>query len=259
MEKLISFNFKNLCDRISNLELNDIYEEINNEWNRVSVAKIDPKLKQQYQNDLLILLNLFVGAPLPQDLRPNFLDDSITLLFKLRNHLLSLKNLSEIIQNWSKQKREADLFDLITIVVSKEEIEENNIANVCRVLDTLLDKRKIKSFRNNVNIAFDGYNETSTELFHIPKFRNFIYKLDKYFPYWFYFLNKDTEALRVITFSLCGLIQVKPGLVKINQEHFAEFLDFHFHALNVLADCYAIDDSVNEQITEEIIQYYGIN
>jgi len=48
-----------------------------------------------------------------------------------------------------------------------------------------------------IDIVFHGYDDDTRQLFEIPEVRNFAFKLDEAFPYWFYFLSKNDLGLQV--------------------------------------------------------------
>ena len=60
-------------------------------------------------------------------------------------------------------------------------------------------------------------------------------KLDREFPYWFYFLDLGPRStLSFVTFSLCGYDKV-PGGKMIHGDDLAAFVATHFLAMNQLA------------------------
>ena len=84
-----------------------------------------------------------------------------------------------------------DLTDFLTIIISRQEIETNDLSQTIGTLNRLLeDKETIEYFFERVEIGVGGYDNDPRELWDIPEVKLFIQKLDRQFPYWFYFLTK---------------------------------------------------------------------
>lgn len=97
-----------------------------------------------------------------------------------------------------------EMYNPIGVIISRAEVEDQDIRPAMSVLRRFLESPQIaRNYMENVIIAFDGYNNTGTELFEIPEVRNYVYKLDAQFPFWFYFLSKYYSGLQCI--MLCFL------------------------------------------------------
>lgn len=89
--------------------------------------------------------------------------------------------------------------DYLYIVVTRDDIEAGDTSRVLAALAPLLQsQRTARNFMERVCVAFDGYNDTTWELFEIPEVRNYVQALDRRFPYWLYFLDKNTNSFDVI-------------------------------------------------------------
>lgn len=87
----------------------------------------------------------------------------------------------------------------IGVIISRAEVENQDIQPAMSVLRRLIESpQSARNYMEEVTIAFDGYNNIGTELFEIPEVRNYVYRLDQQFPYWFYFLSKYYSALQCI-------------------------------------------------------------
>ena len=92
----------------------------------------------------------------------------------------------------------------ICVVVSRAEVENQDIQVALSVLRRFIESPEVaRKYMEGVNIAFDGYNQNNLELFEIPEVRNYVYKLDEQFPFWFYYLSKYYSSLQCI--MLCFL------------------------------------------------------
>ncbi len=89
--------------------------------------------------------------------------------------------------------------DYLMLVVPRDEVEAGDIEPTLNVLATLLSsERTTRAFMERVAISFDGYNDTTAELFEIEDVRAYVQKLDGRFPYWLYFLDKRTNSFDAI-------------------------------------------------------------
>lgn len=112
--------------------------------------------------------------------------------------------------------------DHLVVVASKAEVLSGDTTGTLGALRTLLrSPQAAEAWRERVDFAIDGYNDTKWELFEILEVREFVEKLDSEFPFWLFFLSKHDLGLQCIT--LCFL---PPFLTpKAQQRVFPEQLD----------------------------------
>ena len=92
----------------------------------------------------------------------------------------------------------------IVIVIARDEVESLDISRPLRLLQGFLaDAITASDHFERMDLAFHGYDDDTRELFEIPEVRNFVFKLDEAFPYWFYFLSKNDLGLQAV--MLCFL------------------------------------------------------
>jgi hypothetical protein len=92
----------------------------------------------------------------------------------------------------------------LVIVISREEVERQDLSGPLSVLKSLLKSREsIRGNMTNVDIAFSGYDSTSRELFEISQVRDYVQSLDAQFCYWLYFLSRSFMGLQCL--ALCFL------------------------------------------------------
>lgn len=93
------------------------------------------------------------------------------------------------------------MIDPLIVVVSRQDVEEKQIEPTLRVLSRLLtDVSTVREYRERVDIAFHGYDGDSREPFEIPEVRRFVARLDDSFPYWLYFLSRESTGLQALAF-----------------------------------------------------------
>ena len=147
--------------------------------------------------------------------------------------------------------------DMIALVVSRDEVERLDLTGCLGVLDSLIESReKAMRFRDQVVFGVDGYNDDPRELFEIPEVRTFIRELDDKWPYWFFFLSKATDTLKMIMFSLCRYQRAGGGLIRYDPKDVKLFLVSHFVALNRIFDRFDFDKPLNKEMSEAIFDYF---
>jgi hypothetical protein len=106
------------------------------------------------------------------------------------------------------------LGDPLVVIVDRAAVERGDTGSALRVLSRLLDSPEtIRLYRENVDIAFHGYDHDRRELFEIPEVRNFVAALDAAFPYWLYFFTRQSAGLQAV--AACFL----PPYLKPEAQH----------------------------------------
>ena len=143
------------------------------------------------------------------------------------------------------------------ILVTREEVEAQDVSSVLEALRSLIQSpERARSFFEQVDIAFHGYNETSEELFESPNVRNFVYALDEKFPFWLYFLSKAGNGLQCIAY--CFLPPFLTPAAKA--QHFPERLNDlltrrWFPAMNQVCEWTGLSEQEIESLTDRSVKY----
>lgn len=125
--------------------------------------------------------------------------------------------------------------DQIILMASKEEVEAGNIAGALASLQKLLMPASARRLRGRLIFGIRGYDDDPRDLWEIEEVRSWMQKLDREFPYWFYFMDTGpSSTLSFIAFSLCQYEKVSVGKV-IPPEELQRFLLSHFVAMNDLS------------------------
>jgi hypothetical protein len=158
-------------------------------------------------------------------------------------------------------------FEYFHVIVHKDEVDTFSVEPVANAL------YEIKALGEKANgrlvLSFDGYDDDVRELAEIPELRIFIKFIDKCFPYWFFFLDRNIKPygspLLLITNCLvdvqvtASMSDSKKRIFGLNKEQFSNFLDIHFHFLNELIDELGLSEAENRKITDEIFAIYQPN
>lgn len=147
--------------------------------------------------------------------------------------------------------------DHLTIVISRNQVDQNDIATPLNILNQLLSDTEISNFyKERIALSFDGYNNTREELWEIPDVRKYVMNLDSQFPYWLFFLNKNDDGLSVII--RCFLL---PHLNAAgNKEHNLPRLESYltnrgFPAMNQICDALELTEDENIEISDNVMRY----
>lgn len=144
------------------------------------------------------------------------------------------------------------------VILGRQDVEAGVIAPTVGVLQHFIkDAAGLYASRRQVDLAFDGYDDDSRELFSIPEVRSFMAALDRAFPYWFWILRKDTPSLRVVATLLSRTVEVRPGMISIPNEDMTKFMMEHFAALNHLTEAHDIPLALNKEESDAVSQYFG--
>jgi hypothetical protein len=112
--------------------------------------------------------------------------------------------------------------ELVSIIITRREIESGDISNSLSVLHTFKkDKKSIRRFCNKIDLSISGYDDDPRELWEIHEVKSYFKQLDKAFPYWFYFITKHSGALKMI-YGCCNEIERSSAVF------FEIKPDFHF-------------------------------
>lgn len=149
------------------------------------------------------------------------------------------------------------MLEPIILVVSKEEVLNEDISSILTSLNALLESpEKAKSYCEKIDISFDGYNNTHDELFEIMEVRNFVFKLDKEFPYWLYFCSKELQGLRTLLYCFLLPHLTDKAKEKHHQKQALELLITRwFPAMNSVCDFVKADEVENIRLTEATYKY----
>ncbi len=149
------------------------------------------------------------------------------------------------------------MFYPIVLVVSREEVEQENISIKLDILKTFVETPETaKTFMENIDIAFHGYKNDRRELWEIPEVRRYVQQLSNFFPYWLFFLSKDHLGLITILRSFTTPNLKEPMKTKCNDIEIMDLLvKLFFPAMNRVCDFVGMSDYENMKMTERVMLY----
>lgn len=147
--------------------------------------------------------------------------------------------------------------DFLSIVVPKRDILTRDVSPTLALLRTLIESPETaRHWHEKVDLAIDGYNDSTAELFELTEVRAFIHALDAEFPYWLYFLSKRHLGLQCIAYCF-----LPPFLTpKAQREDFPRRLHDlltrrWFPALNQIAAWVGMTDEELEALSDRSAHY----
>jgi hypothetical protein len=157
-------------------------------------------------------------------------------------------------------KNEGEIVESMYITVTKADVENGDISATLRELNRLkMDKASVQKYVAALRLKIEGYDDSPKELFEIRDVQKFMSKLDKEFPYWFYFLNRSGIGLTLRTLLLSIYPHYKEsssGKWKVQHEKFEQFMADHLHALEEMFDVAELDEEQRQMTRDEISTYF---
>lgn len=150
-----------------------------------------------------------------------------------------------------------DSFDPYVIVVSLSDVEALDITSTLEVLKQLIKSPTTsRHFVEKVDIAFEGYDHTSEELFEIQEVREFVHELDEQFPYWLFFLSKYFYGLQCILLCHLPPFLTEEAKSRTFPEEIGELLTKRwFPAMNHICEYAGFIERQIERLTENAVKY----
>jgi hypothetical protein len=143
------------------------------------------------------------------------------------------------------------------IVVTRDDINAQATSSVLDALRSLIQSPdRARLFFEQVDIAFDGYNETSEELFEIQEVREFVYALDEEFPFWLYFLTKSGTGLQCIAYCFLPPFLTAPAKAEVFPARLNDLLMRRwFPAMNQVCEWTGFAEDEIASLTDGSVQY----
>lgn len=147
--------------------------------------------------------------------------------------------------------------DPFVVVISRSEVESMDTSAALGVLKKLTKSpNTAREFVERVDIAFHGYDQTKEELFEIPEVRNYVYQLDRQFPFWLYFLSKRYLGLQCLIFCFLPPFLTEEARKEIFPERIDQLLETRwFPAMNQMCVYAGLSEEQIKRLTERAVAY----
>jgi len=147
--------------------------------------------------------------------------------------------------------------DHLAISIPKKEVLQMDTSKTLQILNQLLaDKEVTRYYQERIDIGFDGYNNSTIEVWEIQHIRDFVNELDQKFPFWLFFLSKNGGGLFAIL--RCFLLPhlTPEAEVKHNGPRLQKYLENRgFPAMNQICDYLELKEEENIALTERLMNY----
>jgi hypothetical protein len=148
--------------------------------------------------------------------------------------------------------------DFLQVVVGKRDVIAADTRSTTGILRSLVSSPAVAGrWLERVDVAFEGYDESASELWEIEEVRSFAQHLDDQFPYWLFFLSKDGLGLQCIALCLLPPFLSAKGKSEVLPIRLKQLLENRwFPAMNELCEFAGIPHRDIEAMTDRAIRYF---
>lgn len=148
--------------------------------------------------------------------------------------------------------------DPIMLVISRAQVESGDTSEPLAVLQQLISSPEmIRQSRERLDVAFDGYNHQREELFEIPEVRNYVYALDAEFPYWLYFMTRESPGLQCLALCFLPPYLTPEARQEIHARRLDELIEKRWGpALDQVCQAASLSDSEVESLVKSAVNYF---
>ncbi len=149
---------------------------------------------------------------------------------------------------------------LLAIVIARESVITGDTAPLLEKLGFLSESREAAmQWEGRLTFSFDGWDFDPRETAEIPEIRSFFQSLTAEWPYWLHFSEKVGDTVLHVIRLLCHgkYVRRQPGIATWAFADFAEVQQVLlqlFCGQNVMYDRFGLPETMNERITQEVMQ-----
>lgn len=156
--------------------------------------------------------------------------------------------------------------DVIFYQFSRSKVDRGDFSHFLGMFafNKLPTGRKLRKMMGNMILCIDGYDDDDRELYQIDPVRKFYRQFHCQWPYSFYFANLDQGALKINAYcNIDDLTDLKVKgeskvMVAPNQAQMIQFISGGFGAMNQVCQRAEMFDSLVEQRSKAIMNYFGL-
>jgi hypothetical protein len=140
----------------------------------------------------------------------------------------------------------------VIVKIEREQIEQGNIAHALSSLMVMTDTREnVLMYQNSLSFMVSGYDNDRRELPEIPEVRTYFKALSEQWPYWLWFLSRNTGTVALFLTLLCQVKILRSrfgsfGTEFTDPEEVAVVLMDLFHRSNPLFNTFNIPEELLE-------------
>jgi len=156
--------------------------------------------------------------------------------------------------------------DVIFYQFSRSKVERGDFSHFLSLYapERLPTGRRLRELMDSFVFCVEGYDADPREIHSIPEVRRFYAAFHQAWPYWLFFCNLDTEALKMMV--MCCL----PALAALQVDGRSEvavtydpldligFLKHDFGPMNALCERAEMLETLIYQRTKRVFEYFGL-
>jgi len=143
------------------------------------------------------------------------------------------------------------------IKIDPEEVESGEIRDTAdRLLPLSADATIARQYAHSLQVQIESASKPEEPPYEMSDVQKFLRELDAEFPYWFFFLNKDSDSLRTILLSICPHYHDSEHRCRVRKDIFENFMKAHHEALDQMFDLVDCSELERQQARDEINSYY---
>jgi len=143
----------------------------------------------------------------------------------------------------------------VIIMISRRQVESNDMASVVNELKILLASREdCWLYRGQVSLVVDGYEDDPRELVDIAEVRSFLRDFTVQWPYWAFFFNQVDDSIIFLGSCVCGKSYPGGGTVEMDVDKIKQFLLDGFKGMNALFDKHGFPEAELEIMSRGLIE-----
>ena len=146
----------------------------------------------------------------------------------------------------------------INVIVSREEVEACDTSSVVQLLKSCVtSSERALSLFEKLDVAFDGYNQDTREVFEILEVRKYASLLDSEFPYWLFFLTKEGRGLQAIMLCFMPPYLTDEARKRVLPQRLDQLLSNRwFPAMNHVCGAVGFSEAQIEALTNRVVDYF---
>ena len=143
---------------------------------------------------------------------------------------------------------------VVHLPIMREEIEDMNFDKVLNTLNSFVISREIAlGFLGKVEVSITGYEDDIRELYEIPEVAEYLIAINTKWAYWMFIQFPQGCWLSVLLSCLSCCKESKERVFYLDLSASRDIIEYWLSCLNELTDKFMIDNSINEEISENAL------
>ena len=157
-------------------------------------------------------------------------------------------------------------YDLICYTFSHSKVEQCDFGHFLGLYapDKLPTGRRLREMMGTLMFVIEGYDDDPREIHSIPEIRRFYTAFHEAWPYWLYFCNLETEALRMMVLCCLPSIEAikvdgRPNVaVNYDRRELLHFIGNDFGPMNAMCDRAEMFERLIYDQSKAVFEYFDL-